>query len=538
MPENPNDHIKRLRREKFGWSEDGTKLPNPLEQDLRQALKHLAEELYATKHHFTLELIQNAEDNAYQPGDAPMLSLQLLADDPTSTPGADGSLLLLNNELGFQSEQVRSLCSVGQSTKTQRDGYIGEKGIGFKSVFQVTKRPHVFSNGYQFHFRKPEAEDELGYIVPFWVEDVPEVLRESNARTSLLLPLIPGERESIAVQLLAIAPETILFLTKLSALHIDTGTAKRTVIRDAGDGFVTLHSGESESRYFKVRAICPRPQDLHEEKRPGIDQRELTVALPLSSPDDCTGRIYAFLPTERDSGLPFLVNADFLLTASREDILAGRPWNQWLRNCIAPVFTATFTKLLQHESHRYEAYRFIPIESDLRQQVADFFKPVVDAVHAALREQECVSTESGALVRPGQAWFAGKTERALLKTDDVSPGLSGFAFVAPELERWQERLRPLRVQDFTTTNFLAVINNREWLQRRDEAWWEQAFQFLAGRNVAAAVVAQIPMLRCVDGVCRTPNASGVFLNAETSIQLPAEGPDVHLFAPSLQQRLQ
>jgi len=118
MPqENPSEHICRIRREKFGWGEDGTKLPNPLELDLRQALKHLAEELYSKRHHFILELIQNAEDNSYRDGDTPMLSFQLLATDPTATPAADGCLLLLNNEKGFQPAHVQSLCSVGQSTK-------------------------------------------------------------------------------------------------------------------------------------------------------------------------------------------------------------------------------------------------------------------------------------------------------------------------------------------------------------------------------------------------------------------------------------
>ena len=47
--------------------------------------------------------------------------------------------MVLNNEDGFKYENVESICTVGESTKKKykQMGYIGEKGLGFKSVFQV-----------------------------------------------------------------------------------------------------------------------------------------------------------------------------------------------------------------------------------------------------------------------------------------------------------------------------------------------------------------------------------------------------------------
>lgn len=40
------------------------------------------------------------------------------------------SIVVLNNEHGFCSENIRALCDVGNSTKTSFDaGYIGKKGI-------------------------------------------------------------------------------------------------------------------------------------------------------------------------------------------------------------------------------------------------------------------------------------------------------------------------------------------------------------------------------------------------------------------------
>lgn len=51
----------------------------------------------------------------------------------------DGAVMVSNNEIGFSAQNIEALCSVGASTKAnmKKQGYIGEKGIGFKSVFLV-----------------------------------------------------------------------------------------------------------------------------------------------------------------------------------------------------------------------------------------------------------------------------------------------------------------------------------------------------------------------------------------------------------------
>ena len=52
--------------------------------------------------------------------------------DITNT-GAPATLLVFNNEKGFSSKNIDSICSVGRSTKKglRGHGYIGEKGMHF-----------------------------------------------------------------------------------------------------------------------------------------------------------------------------------------------------------------------------------------------------------------------------------------------------------------------------------------------------------------------------------------------------------------------
>ncbi|KAF5459583.1 hypothetical protein F2P56_019521 [Juglans regia] len=119
------EHIKEIRRKKFSIGGE----PNPLTEDLHQAVRNLSAELYAKDVHFLMELIQNAEDNEYMEGVGPSLEFLITSEDITGT-GAPSTLLIFNNEKGFSSKNIDSICSVGRSTKkgNRKRGYIGEKG--------------------------------------------------------------------------------------------------------------------------------------------------------------------------------------------------------------------------------------------------------------------------------------------------------------------------------------------------------------------------------------------------------------------------
>lgn len=72
--------------------------------------------------------VQNADDNNYPDNVEPTLTFIL----------QESSIIVLNNERGFTAKNIRALCDVGNSTKQgSNSGYIGKKGIGFKSVFRV-----------------------------------------------------------------------------------------------------------------------------------------------------------------------------------------------------------------------------------------------------------------------------------------------------------------------------------------------------------------------------------------------------------------
>ncbi|RYP88497.1 hypothetical protein DL769_000264 [Monosporascus sp. CRB-8-3] len=132
-----------------------------LVSSLDQALNILSDQLYQTPTHFLLELIQNADDNDYASGVAPRLHLSLYEEDGRKCLRTDC------NEVGFTFKQLEALTRVGQSTKIStaggQKGYIGEKGIGFKSVFKVADVVHIASGFYEF---KLDRNNPIGMILP------------------------------------------------------------------------------------------------------------------------------------------------------------------------------------------------------------------------------------------------------------------------------------------------------------------------------------------------------------------------------------
>ncbi|KAI3673635.1 hypothetical protein L6452_39759 [Arctium lappa] len=437
------EHVAEIRRTKFSI---GGK-PNPLTEDLHQAVKNLSAELYAKDVHFLMELIQNAEDNEYPDGVDPSLEFVITSKDITST-GAPATLLIFNNEKGFSRKNIESICSVGRSTKKglRKRGYIGEKGIGFKSVFLITAQPHIFSNGYQIRFNeKPCEHCNVGYIVPEWVEGdqllsaIVSVYGSTLPKTTLLLPLKPDKVEPVKDQLSSVHPELLLFLSKIKRLSVKEHNADpslKTVSAisiSSEKNFVTSKSldadsytlyltaddigdvDEKECGYYMWKQRFPVKQVNKVEVRMEVEEWVITLAFPigrrlnrgLSLPG-----IYSFLPTETVTNFPFVIQSDFLLASSRENILWDNKWNQGILDCVPIAFLNAFTQLVKSTedapvSSLPKMFWFLPINDSSHPKL----NLVRDAIKTRLINDTIVPCES----YTGQKLFRKPNEVGRLK---------------------------------------------------------------------------------------------------------------------------
>lgn len=104
------------------------------------------------------ELLQNADDNHYT-------KVRALAPVPFVCFRVYSRRIVLEcNEDGFTRDNLVAICNVGKSSKTGAQGYIGEKGIGFKSVFMAAWKAHIQSGDFSFSFQHHREDSGMGII--------------------------------------------------------------------------------------------------------------------------------------------------------------------------------------------------------------------------------------------------------------------------------------------------------------------------------------------------------------------------------------
>lgn len=215
------------------------------------------------------------------------------------------------NEVGFGRSNVEAICKIGRSTKAglgNTSRYIGEKGIGFKSVFKVADVIWIASGHYSFKFDKNAT---LGMIAPIWC-DFPDTLPSGN--TSILLQLSDDyDSTELEYELKSLDPRLLIFLRKLKQINITSigtyGMNWRTALtcHDAlpeadGANIINLRQDDGLSSFKVIQLpILDMPNDA---KRQGCTASEILLAFPVDpggGPCIAPQKVYAFLPI-RDHG--------------------------------------------------------------------------------------------------------------------------------------------------------------------------------------------------------------------------------------------
>ncbi|XP_050899985.1 protein NO VEIN isoform X1 [Lathyrus oleraceus] len=401
--------IESIRQDEFGLdpslSDSDSCMLKKQHARLGRALHCLSQELYSQDSHFILELVQNADDNNYPESVEPTLAFIL----------QDSGIAVLNNERGFSAQNMRALCDVGNSTKKgSNTGYIGKKGIGFKSVFRVTDAPEIHSNG--FHVKFDISEGQIGFVLPTLVPpcDI-ELLRkmaftgtdsysDNPWNTCILLPFRSHLSEGTVINNIMtmfsdLHPSLLLFLHRLQCIKLrnllnDTLIVMKKEISE--DGIIKVSHGKEKMSWFVVS------QKLQTNSiRFDVQTTEISMAFTLQESDDgyspCLNQqpVFAFLPL-RTYGLKFILQGDFVLPSSREEVDGDSPWNQWLLSEYPNLFVRAVREFCELPCFRSEPGKglsaflsFIPLVGE----VHGFFSTLPRLIISKLRMMNCLIVE-------------------------------------------------------------------------------------------------------------------------------------------------
>ena len=396
------------------------------------------------------ELLQNADDAMLGAGSL---------DDRILFRLTDTDLFVANSGRPLTEADVVGLCGTGAGTKADQTGNrrasIGHKGMGFKSVLEVTDAPEVHSQRYAFCMDRTQASQAvsetltaIGQPVPGripvmrfpWPVDPgdPEWQAAQGLRHNVLFrfPLhtgvTPDRRRRLASRMLDLPITTILFLKHLERVDVEVEADGRhdriswSVVRERRvDSSWQVCSGLQTSGVYRIHIRCTQPgtQEVvatflvaHDADVPigrhraglvgyawqGIEFTEVSVATPwpTGTADELPGgwaRFHVFLPTGEPSPYPLVVNGAFATDLSRQEIRVSTDpddYNRFLLERAAVVFRDQLVDtLLRGGGRSLDVLRMLDRER-VHQQSA-----IGDELHSAMKSQLAglpfIETEEG-----------------------------------------------------------------------------------------------------------------------------------------------
>ena len=376
----------------------------------------LAVELYTKTTRFVFELIQNAEDNNYtvakRSHKQPFLRFHVTRE----------KIVIDSNEDGFLKENVNAICKVRTSTKKGIRGYIGEKGIGFKSVFTVASVVRVQSGLFCFYFNYGGNDDDgLGLVTPFNCEQ--ETL-PPGVRTRFTLTLKDDLDYGNLVKEFTTLPDTLLlFLTKMKTLHVSVHDGDCLYERKyeyhceekIGAGLLVKYSQGDKRTDLRFIIRKKEIRNLPSDKaRKDMADAKVVLAFPVNNNDTPIigpQHVCAYLPLRQidlrvriptlffavedfeANVFQFQIQSDFITQASREDIL-DCDWNRALRDGVAEVFVDAMVHFCENPTLQYLWPRYLPNDAI----VDPFWAQLRDLIAFRLEQVPILRTyETGAL---------------------------------------------------------------------------------------------------------------------------------------------
>lgn len=340
---------------------------------------------------FLIELIQNAYDANPKSSSTGKVGVLLdLGEDE------HGVLYVANTGRPFTDDNFDAITDIAQSDKEPGEG-IGNKGVGFKSVLQVSQWPEIYSShpgskdrsafdGYCFRLPRQadvarlvdeeDLEDVLRdvppYALPIPVTDVPPRVtkfRRDGYCTVVRLPL-DDERAALRVEieigrLTASTTPLLLFLERIDLLHLRVHSADGLALRDdrlhrrvermvKQDALAVDRVNLGEQGIFTVAtrpvssaalsaAIADSAPEISDRWASWKQDSTVSVALQLHHTDS-EWRFYTFLPMgDSEAPLPAHVNAPFFTKLDRNSVRFSVRYNAFLleeiaRLCIEAAF--------------------------------------------------------------------------------------------------------------------------------------------------------------------------------------------------------
>ena len=267
-----------------------------------------------------LELIQNADD-----ANATEISIEI--------DRKNHNLKVQNNGEDFTYEGIKSIMIANLSSKIT-SYYIGNKGLGFRSLLAWSDDVRILSAGFCFHFSRDHAravakekmdiakvceERKLSAgCCPFPMLGIPEFsgLDDKNLGSCTIVIHYKDKYEGeILEQIQSIDESSLFFLRKVGKICIKDGENERIVHISKKNDVI-----ETSDNVWEIKGCSGTlPNQFQDPNKSERKKYNIQIAVPKET-QNSSYPLYNFLPTSETIHLPFILHATLELSSSRNNI--------------------------------------------------------------------------------------------------------------------------------------------------------------------------------------------------------------------------
>jgi hypothetical protein len=466
---------RKIREKKAIWEHD----------EVKNVIPFISQQLYSSKTQLIFELIQNAEDACTR--------LKRRGEEKDYFVHFNLKpefLKVYHNGIPFDDNDVDSICSVLQGTKTDDQSLIGKFGIGFKSVYKYTLEPSIHSNN-------PNGRNSHHFIIRKFVKPYkispPDDLAEDQ--TLIEIPFNHSQKESaeayleIGNKLTNLESRSILFLNSISEITYAYGSERGLYRRmeNLKDGYkeVTLLNRVNKSEDIEKWLLFEK----HIDDNPSKPKVEIAFLISDDKENILktkSSNLYSYFETEKNTKLHFLIHGPFHTTPARDTIRSDE-WNEKIIKELANLIAEILPKIKELGYLNLSFLQVLPLTPE--DFIGTDFEPIYKRVKEEFLTNEYLPIFRGGYDKPDNVFLAQISDlRELLSSDDLLDfyNKKGKWLDEEITERRTPDLRQylikeLDVPEITPDGFGRILTSDNLKNKSDE-WLSKLYAFLVVRQ--------------------------------------------------------
>lgn len=351
-------NLKEIANKLF---DDSKRTPTRGLSAIAEAEKYL-QQAYEGRYFF--ELIQNVRDANKEKNQDGEIFIEL----------NDNLLSISNTGAEFSPKGIDGITTIGQSTKQSQD-YIGFKGIGFKSIQEITEEPKIITRYGSVYFDRKltlkkyddktlkEEQIPLFYFPHFKERKLSDTEIANGIVTKIELPIKESiTEEKIADAFSEIQAKQLILLGNIKNLHFETESyiTNFSIYKNPQKRFIEVKEDDNQSikfRYFTPtdKVLIPKKvvQSLEgKEKEIFSNSSNIDINIVLEIADNGQikpiedAKLYLFYPLQISSGFRFIIHSYFIVNPERT-ALRDSPLNNFLLSTIGEFIGKEMLKHLK-----------------------------------------------------------------------------------------------------------------------------------------------------------------------------------------------